>query len=266
MDLQSLLSKLDSSEQAKLQELISLVKPGTEGLVGIESNKLRIPTVKIVQAQSLSKADCPEGSRMGQLYIPGTNLGNQIELVPVFAYNSRTMFVAGDNSGVIECSSVDGVNGSKFGKCTDCPNLPWRNDQRTACMDNINVFALTSDLTRFVRIIFAKTSESSGKFLVRQAARTRKIWDTQFILSSEAKSKTGKNWHQFKVSVSSSLPSPTAQVAAEIFNSLVKEDYNGLKANTTKLVGIEEPSSQQQPKALPFDTDDGDGSAPDFNM
>lgn len=263
MDINNLLVKLDVANQAKLQELIELVKPGTEGLVGMDSNKLRIPTVKIVQPTSLSKADCPEGSKIGQLYIPGVNLGSQVEVIPVFAYNSRTMFLAGDNSGIIDCSSIDGQNGSRYGKCVDCPNLPWRNDQRTACMDNINVFALTSDMSRFVRIIFAKTSESSGKFLVRQAARTRRIWDTQFVLGTESKSKAGKTWHQFKVSVSASVPATPIAVAAEAFHSLVKDDYNALKqATAAKLVGIEEPSN----KALPFDTDGEDGGAPDFSM
>ena len=264
MDISSeLLAKLSSDDQAKVLELIELVKPGTEGLVGMESNRLRIPTVKIVQPTSLSKSDCPEGSRIGQLYIPGVNLGTSIDIIPVFAYNSRTMFVVGEQSGMIECSSLDGVTGSKYGKCSDCPNLPWRNDQRTACMDNINVFALTADMSRFVKVIFAKTSESSGKFLVRQAARTRKIWNTQFTLATEAKSKAGKNWHQFKVSVAASMPSATTAVAAEAFNQLVREDFNSLKslASQDKLLQVEERSS----KALPFDSDD-DGSAPDFNM
>jgi hypothetical protein len=173
------------------------------------------------------------------------------------------MFVVGEQSGMIECSSLDGVTGSKYGKCADCPNLPWRNDQRTACMDNINVFALTADMSRFVKIIFAKTSESSGKFLVRQAARTRKIWNTQFTLATEAKSKAGKNWHQFKVSVAASMPAATTAIAAEAFNQLVRDDFNSLKSLSSqdKLLQVEERSS----KALPFDSDD-DGSAPDFNM
>jgi len=257
LNLEQILANIsDEATRNKVSELIDLVKPGTDGLVGLESSRLKIPTLKIVQPMSLTKADCPEGARVGQLYIPGINLGNSLEIIPVFAYNSRTMFVAGEQNGRIECSSVDSVNGSVHGKCSDCRHLPWRDDKKQLCMDNINVFALTADMSRFIRIIFAKTSESSGKFLLRQAARGRRVWDTKFTLATESKNSNGKSWLQFKVSVSAGAPSTEVHTAAAAFNKLVSDDYNQLKEwNANKLLAVEEPRSKEISVDSSDDTD-----------
>ena len=241
------------------------VKPGTEGIQGglTASNKFKIPVVKIVQPTSLTKSDCPPTARPGQLYTPNVNLGNSIDVIPVFAYSSRTMFTPGNNDGMIECSSLDMKTGSKYGKCQDCPNLPWRNDMRTDCIDNVVVYALTSDLKSLVKIIFSKTSEASGKFLVRQASTKRHIWDTVFTVSTESKSKNGKTWIQWKTAVSASLPSDEAKDVAKVISGMCKEDWESLAAskrdqlpaitNSNELVQIQSPESSDDDSGnLPF--------------
>ncbi len=195
------------------------------------SNRFKIPVVKIVQPTSLTKSDCPQTARPGQLYIPNVNLGNSIDIVPVFAYNSRTMFTPGSSDGMIECSSMDMKTGSKYGKCSDCPNLPWRNDMRTDCIDNVVVYALSSDMKMLVKIIFSKTSEASGKFLLRQASTKRHIWDTVFTVSTENKSKNGKTWLQWKTAVSPSLPSDEVKEVSKVISTMCKEDWDQLSAN-----------------------------------
>jgi hypothetical protein len=257
MDIQS----LNVTETAKkaLTELLDNVKPGTEGIQGMTtSNRFKIPVVKIVQPTSLTKSDCPQTARPGQLYIPNVNLGNSIDIVPVFAYNSRTMFTPGNNDGMIECSSLDMKTGSKYGKCADCPNLPWRNDMRTDCIDNVVVYALSSDLKSLVKIIFSKTSEASGKFLLRQASTKRAIWDTVFTVSTENKSKNGKTWLQWKTAVSATLPSEDVKDVARVISGMCKEDWELL---ATK----KEQQIQLQPNAALVqisEEDDGNGDLP----
>ncbi len=234
------------------------IKPGTEGIVGMESSsRMKIQTVKIVQPTSLAKADCPEGSRPGQLYCPNVNLGSQLDVIPIFAYNSRTMFSEGSD-GAIECSSLDSKTGSKFGDCNTCPHLPWRDDKKQLCMNNIVVYAVTSDLKRLVRIIFAKTSETAGKFLVRQATRSRNLWDTKFTLSTESKNKSGKSWLQYKVAVAASgHPDQDIKEGLKILSNLCMQDYKALSSRASQeLVTVEEP------KRITESSNDGD--APDF--
>jgi hypothetical protein len=254
------LSHLSPEVRTKIETLIDNVKPGTEGVMGIETSqhqRMKIQTVKIVQPTSLAKADCPVGARPGQLYTPGTNLGNSIEIIPVFAYNSRTLFSENQNDGLIECGSLDSKTGTKYGACVDCPHLPWRNDQRTRCIDNINVFAVSQDLNMLLRIIFSKTSETSGKFLVRQAMRGRNISDSSFTLSTESKSKNGKTWLQYKVGVSANTVSDEVKQACKTLTALCSQDYKSLlerdKAKDSGLITVEEP------KKITSDVD-----APDF--
>jgi hypothetical protein len=256
MEIQS----LNVTETAKkaLAELLDLVKPGTEGIQGLPtSNRFKIPVVKIVQPTSLTKSDCPQTARPGQLYIPNVNLGSSIDIVPVFAYSSRTMFAPGNNDGIIECSSLDMKTGSKYGKCQDCPNLPWRDNMRTDCIDNVVVYALTSDLKSLVKIIFSKTSEASGKFLVRQASTKRHIWDTVFTLSTESKSKNGKSWLQWKTAVSASLPSDEAKDIAKVISGMCKEDWETLSAKKDQQIEL-----QPNPNLVQISEEDSDGNLP----
>jgi hypothetical protein len=240
---------ISESAQSKLAQLMDSVKPGTEGIaVAMNKEKLKIPTLKIVQPTSLTKADCPAGARPGQIYSPNVLIGNSIDCVAVFAYQSRTKFLSGSSDGMIDCSSLDAVTGTRYGKCSECPSLPWRNDMRTDCMDNIVVYFLSTDLKNVFKVIFSKTSESAGKFLLRQASQRRNIWDTTFSISTESKSKNGKTWLQWKVGVATNpLTDPDAAQVSKAISTLCKDDWESLKnsisSNGQGLIGISEPSN-----------------------
>ena len=235
------------SDSDLYKTIIAGVTANTDGLIG-EEGGIRVPVMKIVHPASMGKDWCPDAARPGDLCIAGTSFGSSVEFVPVLGYKGRIKF-DGDTS-MIDCSSLDTKKGSKYGACVDCDHLPWRNGQRTACFDNINVFGVVEHQGRYqlVKATFSKTSLSSGKALFRLAKRdSRPLWAKRFVLSTTKKQANGRSWLQYDIALSATpVPEDLVQAGFKLKGDM-ENDYNQLRQRLENrgLAQIEERKTRQ---------------------
>jgi hypothetical protein len=253
-----------SDSTSLFETIIAGVTANTDGLMG-EEGGIRVPVMKIVHPASMGKDWCPEEARPGDLCIAGTTFGSSVEFVPVLGYKGRIKF-DGDTS-MIDCSSLDTKKGSKYGACADCEHLPWRDGQRTACFDNINVFGVVEHQGeyRLVKATFSKTSLSAGKALFRLAKRdARPLWAKRFVLSTVKKQANGRSWLQYDIALSATPVAEELVQAGFKLKGAMEEDYNQLKQRLENrgLAQIEEPKIKQ----LENTESEPEGETPSFDI
>lgn len=180
--------KLPAEYQKIVTELVSQAstdKPGMEEMVV----GWKIPLIQINQPTTTSAAR-PEAARSGDIY---TSEGKVLE--KPFSFLVFSLFPENVNfpeptSKIPICVAPDAQLGNAFGKCTECPHLPFglqsTNEQKiTNCQNQITAIVATTDASKVYMVRFAKTSRKAGAALQSLAGASNRMWDNSFLLSTE---------------------------------------------------------------------------------
>lgn len=184
-------TELSAPIKEKVQALMELANPNKPGMEEINTT-WTLPRVSIAQPTTQSAAK-PESAKAGDMFTSsGTLLERPFGLIPLWFHEENIMFKTGEKAP--ECSSMDGKVGSAYGRCNNCPHLPFgkqnggRGEQKkTECQSQIVVTALSADLTQVYSVQFAKTSRSAGNALISLAKSHPFPWKQSYLLSTEKK-------------------------------------------------------------------------------
>jgi hypothetical protein len=186
-----------------LLALVALASPNKAGLEEVIT-AWRLPRINIAQPTTRSEAK-PESARPGDLYTTaGTLLEKPWAGIPLYFFEENINFPDGGKNPV--CQAPDGKLGSPFGKCLECPHLPFgkqnggRGDKKkTYCQSNIVCVMLAKDLSNVFLVQFGKTSRKAGSALLSLAGQQAHVWKQSYVLNTEKKTNEVGLYYIYKV-------------------------------------------------------------------
>jgi hypothetical protein len=196
-------STVPEDTRKKLMALVALASPNKEGLEEMIT-AWRLPRIMIAQPTTRSEAK-PESCPPGGLYTTaGTLLEKPWAGIPLYFFEENINFPDGGKNPV--CQAPDGKLGSPFGKCLECPHLPFgkqnggRGDQKkTDCQSNIVCVMLAKDLSNVYLVQFGKTSRKAGSALLSLAGQQSQVWKQSYVLNTEKKTNEVGLYYIYKV-------------------------------------------------------------------
>jgi hypothetical protein len=186
-----------------LLALVALASPNKAGLEEV-ATAWRLPRIMIAQPTTRSEAK-PESCPPGGLYTTaGTLLEKPWAGIPLYFFEENINFP--DNGKNPVCQAPDAKLGSPFGKCLECPHLPFgkqnngRGDQKkTDCQSNIVAVMLAKDLSNVYLVQFGKTSRKAGSALLSLAGQQAHVWKQSYVLNTEKKTNEVGLYYIYKV-------------------------------------------------------------------
>lgn len=189
--LESLAGELDESLATKVYHLAKLTSPEIKGIEG--SSGTNVPQIVINQPMSNSPSK-PSASKPGELYTTeGTIIGESVDVIPVVSHPVRKKW--GEDG--LDCMSLDGENGSRYGKCEDCPYSRFEQGSPPSCSPGYHFYTVTEDLNKLYRIEFIKSSAKAGKN-IRQKTTPPALWARSFTVATEHHTGNNRNYYTFK--------------------------------------------------------------------
>jgi hypothetical protein len=189
--LNSLADVVDAALGEKILELARFTTPTIKGIEGPQ--RITIPQIFMRQPSS-NTANFPTDCQVGHLYnTNGDTLGPEIVLVPILRHSLRQKW--GDDT--MDCMSLDGVVGTRYGKCEECPYGRFVENQRPACSQGHSFYCVTEDLAALYRINFMKSSAKAGRTILK-LTRPPALWARSFKISTENKTGQNRNYYELK--------------------------------------------------------------------
>jgi len=189
--LEALAENLDDTLGTKVLDLAQLTRPGIKGMEG--EQRVQIPTVRVRQPSSTSEV-IPEDCKNGQLFdSQGNNLGDSLSFIPILLHDMRQKWGEDD----MDCQSLDGVTGTRYGDCSACPYGRFEKGVRPACSKGFSYFIVTENLTALYRINFMKSSAKAGRNIKRLILPPA-LWSRSFTVSTEKISASSRNYFELK--------------------------------------------------------------------
>lgn len=149
---------------------------------------------------------------IGRAYWPARGKDGQPEVPPGLDIKGNQMI----------CGSNDRVIGSRYGKCSDCPYKPSFDSKTKACKDNIDLFAVTPDLTAIYQITLGATSfKSAGKIISDRAGSWEKDYFGQFDLAPLLVEKTGQSYYVWTATPVTSRAMPNGVLNSPEVNAVM---------------------------------------------
>lgn len=181
----------DPQLPAEYQKLVTgLIAQATVDKPGMEEVTLgwKIPRITIYQPTTTNAAR-PESAKLGDVY---TTEGKVLDRP--FGFLVFTMFQENvnfpENSKIPACVAPDAQLGNPYGKCVDCPHLPYGmqpgDEQKvTDCQNQIVAIVADVSMSKVYMIQFAKTSRGAGSALQSLAGAGAVPWANNYLLSTE---------------------------------------------------------------------------------
>jgi hypothetical protein len=222
--LASLADNLDEALGIKVMELAQLTQPGIKGMEGTQ--QVKIPQVYIRQPSSSSEV-IPEDCKIGHLYDSnGTNLGESLTFIPVLLHDVRKKW--GEDQ--IDCQSLDGVTGTRYGTCSECPYGRFEKGVRPDCSKGFNFFVVTEDLSGLYRIDFSKSSAKAGRNIKRLILPPA-LWSRSFKVTTEKVTAQNRNYYEYRTQATGSRTDvATMQVCDALHGFFQAQYYRALHA------------------------------------
>lgn len=211
---------LEVEMQAKVLELATLTSPNIKGMEG--DSRAKIPSLYLRQPTSQSEgmpADCKVGQFWSSM---GETVGDSVDIIPILTHQSRKKW--GDDR--IDCSSLDGKTGTRYGSCEACPYGRFEKGVAPACSPGYVFFAVTEDLSAIYRIEFAKSSAKAGRNIQRLTLPPA-LWSRSFTIGTNHEKGGGRNYYTW-------TSSPTGRRTPEDVMNICEALYDFFKPNYSK--------------------------------
>lgn len=203
----NLLAYAETVEDDLAVKIMALAEQTNSTVKGIEGDqKVRIPQLLLRQNSSNSDTVPPE-AKPGQFYTSfSVFIGDSFSFIPVYTHNIRKKW--GEEK--IDCQSLDGITGTRYGVCASCPHGQYDPNARPECSSGTAYYVVAEDLSAIYRIEFTKTSAQAGR-VIRKLSLPPNMWSRSFTVSAEKK--TGNNRNYFTMKVAATPRRTNAQVS-----------------------------------------------------
>lgn len=203
----------------KLMELANLTSGEVKGIEGAQ--RVRVPEIRLRQPISSSKS-IPETCKPGQLYSTNSNpLGDSVQFIPVLRHAQRKKWL---EDSKLDCISMDGENGTRYGKCKECPYSVYEQGKPMACSSGHTFYVVTPDLSAIYRVDFQKSSAKAGSNVLR-LTQPPALWGKIFTLSTEHKSSGGRNYYSFSTRATGDKPAPEVMAVCDVLHTFFDAQY-----------------------------------------
>jgi hypothetical protein len=212
---------LSDANKEKVAKLAKLASPEIEGIEG-GNRRFRIPIIQLRQPISNSKS-IPESCKPGQLYSSGDLIGDSIRFIPILRHAQRKKWL---EDSTIDCQSLDGVTGSRYGNCKECPYNKFEKGKPMACSLGHTFFVVTPDLNKIYRVDFQKSSAKAGKNIL-SLTEPPSLWGKIFVLSTEHHATAGRNYFSLSTQASGERPDAETLEVCGVLHQFFKAQYDG---------------------------------------
>jgi hypothetical protein len=180
--------------EATRNALVALAASASTQKRGVEEMEVVWRPLRCMIVQPTTRSEIkPPMARPGDIFDSGGQLLTRpTPIIPLYIHEENINFPENGKNPV--CSAPDAKLGSPYGKCIECPHLPFgkqnggRGEQKkTDCQNAITVFAMTADLKQIYQFQFAKTSRKAGGILMSLAGRQDVLWKQSYMLNTEKK-------------------------------------------------------------------------------
>lgn len=213
------------------------------------------PAIGLAQSQSPEVLKRVKGFEAGTLYsneiindekvrVP---LGTSVNLIPLFIYPGKPRAKYNDrldqDSPMIDCQSLKGDVGTKYGKCRTCCWALRDADPKVRCYDQIvGIFAVPGKLDEPKRIIFNKSKFVSGEDVTRMfvsnlVSSGPNVCGRMITVSSKIKEnkRTNSIYNVFDITAGPEVPAKELPAVKEAVKKVI-EHYIELDAQFKKMV------------------------------
>lgn len=179
----------------KYKELANLTNNQVKGVE--DATKPAVTNVLIRQKMSGNDI-MPEECKVGELYdTDGEVVGDKLEFIPIFSHIIRKKWSETEEGNSVDCMSLDGKVGSKYGACDSCPYGRFEPGKKMQCSKGRTFFGVTPELNKLYKIDFIKTSAKAGNQIMR-LVRPPALWAKSFFISvNKEKSSSGFDYYMF---------------------------------------------------------------------
>jgi hypothetical protein len=219
--LEDLASNADAKLKDNILQLAQLTRPGIAGMEG--QQRVTIPWV-LVRQPSSSSPSIPEDVKVGELYSSDGRIGDRLVILPILSHTIRRKW--GEER--VDCQSVDGVRGTRYGACEACPYGRYVEGQRTECSKGTSIYGVTDDLSALYRVDFTKSSAKAGQNILR-LARPPALWARSFSISTEKKAAQKTNYYELKTALTGERTAPAVMQVCEALHTFYKALYDKAK-------------------------------------
>lgn len=227
----------DTELGLRIHTLSEKTSPFIKGVEGPQ--RVKIPSVQLCQNSSNK---IPAGTKPGQLYTQMNEIiGSEFRFIPVFMHRNRKRW--GDDDK-IECQSMDGLKGNKYGECKSCPYGQFVQGERPQCSAGSTYYVVSEELTNIYRIDFSKTSSKAGRDIQKMISPPT-LWSQVFTLTADKVSTAKNNYYVLKTGATgirtTEEVSKVCESLFDYFNAnykkmmLIQEQFASRGADSTKL-------------------------------
>jgi hypothetical protein len=199
------IAKLDIDDKELLVRVESFFNSGVqkEGDLLEEEFGLELQYCNILQTSTTS-IDIGEGPfkdiKYGHFFLEDTDLGNDLDLIPLVMWSDRAYFVQDNPSPV--CKSPDGktpMETTFATKCANCQFGKWDNKTKTPpkCTKSLNILFIPNTFTHTPFVFkFSRTGAKVGNEIIKVAKRNaRSVYETTFKLTTKQENKKKRKYY-----------------------------------------------------------------------
>lgn len=201
--MRDILNALPDEHQTAIATIMRRMSPDKKGVYAAD-DRPDYTELRLYQGTG-ADPNRPDTAVPGQFYLTSKeNVGKVFEGTVIAIWQGRTMWPDREGGGGARmpvCVSMDRKVGSRFGTCTDCLNLPFRDGEATSCSDDVVAFMLTKDLQDIVLVRFSRTSEPAGRQLMRFVKKGYVPWEKWYEIKAEEHKNKESGFRWFTMSV-----------------------------------------------------------------
>lgn len=221
--LQELAASKDDDLKEKILTLAQLTSSHVEGVEGENLIPL-IPEIRMRQPTSNAKS-IPEDCQPGQLYSTDSDIfGEDFRFIPILRHALRKKW----EDEKLDCMSLDGENGTKYGKCAECPYSKYEQGVPVECSSGHSFYVVTPDLDGIYRIDFQKSSARAGRNILR-LTKPPALWGKSFVLNTEHQKGNGRNYYTLGTKPTGQKTPPDVQEVCKLLHLYFKAQYDHAK-------------------------------------
>lgn len=227
--LQDLANELPEELGMKVLQLAQLTQPGIKGMEGTQ--RAQIPRISLRQPSSTSElipADC----QIGHMYdSTGNSIGDSLNFIPILLHEVRKKW--GENQ--IDCLSPDGVTGTRYGACSECPYGRFEQGQRPECSNGYQFYIVDEEFNAFYSLEFLKSSAKAGRN-VKRLLQAPAVWGRSFKVMIEHNTANNRNYYTYKTQATGRRTEADHMKVCEALHEFFQAGYHGyLFAQAEKL-------------------------------
>jgi hypothetical protein len=227
--IRELATKLPKAVKDNAVALIDLMGSSIDG-IGDTPVEWKPEIAKLLQAVS-DRGTLGKNVPVGAIIVGEKVMEQPIELIPIRMWDGRQYWNPDQTQARMICSSPDAKVGYIGYNCKECPHAVWKTEEnRSDCSKIKQAIVITSDLSTFFIVNFAKTNYVNG---TDWASRMKKAgvqtFKRMYSLSSETH-KEYKNVETFVITPTTKTPDEYVEFLQALFDRVSADRTEHLEA------------------------------------